>query len=50
MVARVGRIDGDEREMAQILAALEVRLFGGFGFGERGRREGVGDAVGMHGD
>ena len=50
MVAGVGGIDGDERDVAQILAALEFGLLGGFGLGKHGSREDIGDAVGMDGD
>ena len=50
MVARVRRVDGDERQVPQILPALEVGLLGGRGFGERGLGKDIGDAMGMHGD
>ena len=50
MVARVGRVDGDEGEVPQILSALEVGLFGGRGLGKRGLGKDIGDAVGVHGD
>ena len=51
MVAGVGRVDGDQRQIAQILApSAKLGLFGGFGLRQHGVGEGVGDAVGMDGD
>ena len=50
MVARVGGIDGDERQVPQILAALELGLLGRLGLGKHGFGKAVGDAVGMDGD
>ena len=50
MVAGVRRVDGDEREMPQILAPLELGLLGGVGLGQHGVGERIGNAVGMDGD
>ncbi len=47
MVTSVRGVDGDEGEVPQILTAFELRLLGGFGLGEHGFRETIGDAVGM---
>ena len=44
-VARVGRVDGDEGQVAQILAALETCGFHGVGLGDGVVGELVGDAV-----
>ena len=50
VVAGVGGVDGDEGEVAQILAVAERRGAGGFGFGQGVFGEGVGDAVLVDGD
>jgi hypothetical protein len=43
MVARIGRVDGDERQVAQVLAALEARGLHRVGLGDHL----VGEIVGM---
>ena len=50
VVAGVRRVDGDERQVPQILAALQVGLFAACGFGEHGCGKTSRDAVRMDGD
>ena len=50
MVLRVGRIDGDERQIAPVLAAFQRRRLRGLGLAQRGRRERLRDFVGMDRD
>src|SRR5262245_36780942 len=50
MVAGIRRVDGNEWNMPQVLAALEVGFFGSFGLGECSLGERVGNAVGMDRD
>ena len=52
VVARVGRVDGDDRQVAQVLAVIlaERQLRGELGFGERLLAEHVRDAVLVDGD
>ena len=50
VVARVGGVDGDEGDVAQVLAAGQGRRLGRRGFGLGGGGEAGGDAVGMDGD
>ncbi len=50
VVAGVGGVDGDQRQGAQVFAVAERNRAGGFGLGQHGVREGVGDAVLVDGD
>ena len=50
MVLGVGRIDGDERQLAPILAAGKPRRLGGLRFRRRGGRKHVRDRMGVDGD
>ena len=43
-------IDGDERQVPQILPAFEIGLLGGRRLGKRGFGKAIGNAVGMDGD
>ena len=47
MVFRVGRIDGDERQIAPVLAAFQRGRLSGLGFAQGGRREGLRNFVGV---
>ena len=50
VVAGIDRVDGDERQGAQIGAAGKSRRFKGFAFGDDAFGEVVGDAVGVDRD
>ena len=50
MVARVGRIDGDQRQVAQVFAPLDGRWLCRVSFGDDGIREMVGNAMLVNGD
>jgi hypothetical protein len=50
VVARINRVDGDEGDVAQVLAALQRRRLGRLSFGLGVRRKAHRDAVGMDGD
>ncbi len=50
MVLGVGRVDGDQRQVAEILAALHRCGRCGFGFGKHGGREGERNFMGVDGD
>ena len=50
MVARVFGVDGDQRQVAPVLAALHGRLAGALSLGQRGGRKHVGNFVGVDGD
>ena len=50
VVLGIGRIDGDERQLAPILPAGEPGRDGGFRLLQHGRREDVRNAVGVDGD
>jgi hypothetical protein len=50
VVAGVGRVDGDQGNVAQVLAAGQGRRLGGLGLGLGLLREAHGDAVGVDGD
>ena len=47
MIFRVGRIDGDERQIAPVLAAFQRGRLSGRGFAQGGRREGLRNFVGV---
>jgi hypothetical protein len=49
-VARIGRVDGDERQVAQVLAPAKARGFAGVRLRDHGVGEGVGNAVFMDRD
>ena len=49
-VAGIGRIDGDEGQVPQVLAALQVGLLRRLSLAQHGIREGVGNAMGVDGD
>jgi hypothetical protein len=49
-VARIGRVDGDKRQVAQVRAPGQARGFAGVRLGDHGVGEGVGDAVLMDRD
>ncbi len=50
VVAGVDRVDGDERQVAQVVAALQRRRLGGLGLGLGVLGEAGRDAVGVDGD
>ena len=50
VIAGVGRVDGDERQVAQVLAPLQRRVLGGFRLGLGLGGEAHRDAVGVDGD
>ena len=47
MVARIGRVDGEERNVAQVRARLEPLMPGGIGVFQHIVRESIGDAMRM---
>ena len=49
-VAGIGRIDGDEGQVPQVLATLQVGLLRRLSLAQHGIREGVGNAMGVDGD
>ena len=50
MILGVGRIDGDERHVAPVLASLQHRGPCRFRFAQRGRRKGLRNVVGVDRD
>ena len=50
VIFRVRRIDGDEGNVAPVLAALEGRRLRVLGFAQRFLREDLQNLVGLHGD